>query len=190
MGLTLNQKVLLWAQGKLGKKVGRGECWDLGESALKQAGAQTSNDLGPVDEDSDYVWGDPVSDLKDAQPGDILQLRDHVITTTTEKTYKFSDGSEEETSEDVSVDRPHHTAIVSSTLGPDGALKTIEQNIKPLGKIVQNKKLHTRDVPEVRTKKFEKRKHPSTGKLASVEVITKVSVSVSGSIWAYRPMKK
>jgi hypothetical protein len=46
--MTLNQKVVVWAQGQLGKKVGAGECWDLGESALKQAGAQTSNDLGPL----------------------------------------------------------------------------------------------------------------------------------------------
>jgi len=49
--MTLNQKVVVWAQRQLGKKVGAGECWDLGESALKQAGAQTSNDLGPLSTD-------------------------------------------------------------------------------------------------------------------------------------------
>ena len=58
--LTLDQKVVVWARGKLGQKVGRGECWDLGEGALKQAGAATSNDLGPVEADTNYVWGDSV----------------------------------------------------------------------------------------------------------------------------------
>jgi hypothetical protein len=57
--LTTNQKVVVWARGKLGHKIGRGECWDLGEQALKQAGAQTSNDLGPVEADSDYIWAIP-----------------------------------------------------------------------------------------------------------------------------------
>ena len=28
-GLTLNQKVLLWAQGKLGQQVGDRQCWTL-----------------------------------------------------------------------------------------------------------------------------------------------------------------
>jgi len=90
--MTLNQKVVVWAQGHLGKKVGAGECWDLGESALKQAGAQTSNVLGPVGDDTDYIWGDQI-DMKDVQPGDIIQFRDHEATTTTETEYTFSDGT-------------------------------------------------------------------------------------------------
>jgi hypothetical protein len=51
--LTTNQKVVVWARGKLGHKIGRGECWDLGEAALKQAGASTSSDLGPLGADTD-----------------------------------------------------------------------------------------------------------------------------------------
>ena len=47
-------------EGQDDHKVGRGECWDLGEAALKQAGASTSNDFGPVGADTDYVWGDPI----------------------------------------------------------------------------------------------------------------------------------
>jgi hypothetical protein len=68
--LTTNQKVVVWARGKLGHKIGRGECWDLGEAALKQAGASTSSDLGPLGADTDYVWGDPI-DLSKVEPGDI-----------------------------------------------------------------------------------------------------------------------
>ena len=33
-GSTVNQKALVWARGKLGQKVGRGECWDLADRAL------------------------------------------------------------------------------------------------------------------------------------------------------------
>jgi hypothetical protein len=62
--LTTNQKVVVWARGKLGHKIGRGECWDLGE----QAGANTSNDLGPVGADTDYIWGDPISEPARSSP--------------------------------------------------------------------------------------------------------------------------
>jgi hypothetical protein len=77
------------ARCKLGQKIGRGECWDLGEQALKQAGAHTSNDLGPIGDDTDYIWGEPISDVKDIEIGDLLQLRDHVVITTTETKYTF-----------------------------------------------------------------------------------------------------
>lgn len=96
--LTPAQKIMVWAKGRVGKQVGRGECWDLGEEALKQAGAMTSNDLNPgVDqstfEDLDYVWGDEITNLKDVQRGDILQIRDHLITTITVTEIAFTDGS-------------------------------------------------------------------------------------------------
>ena len=69
---TLNQKVLIWARGKKGRKVGRGECWNLADQALRHAGASSSTTTG---EDDDYEWGEPV-DAKDLIAGDILQLRD------------------------------------------------------------------------------------------------------------------
>jgi hypothetical protein len=187
--LTTNQKVLLWVQGKVGKKVGRGECWDLGEEALKQAGAQTSNDLGPVGDDEDYVWGDPI-DIKDVDPGGILQLRDHVVKTTTETEYTFSDETEVTDKTEASAERGHHTVIVNGKLDADGAVRTLEQHVKPLGKVVQNKKLYTRDVPPVVTKTFEKRTNPTTKKVETVEVTKTVTITVSGTIWAYRPKLK
>ena len=79
MSETTSQKVVNWARAQLGKQVRTGECWDLADSALKQAGAKSSGDLGPMDADADYVWGDEVTDLKDVQPGDILQFRDFTI---------------------------------------------------------------------------------------------------------------
>jgi len=73
--LTINQKVVHWAHGHLGKPVkipgGKAECWDLAEKALQQAGAQTSTDLGPVGADTNYIWGEPIKDIKDVEPGDM-----------------------------------------------------------------------------------------------------------------------
>jgi hypothetical protein len=189
VGLSTNQKVVVWAQGKLGKKVGAGECWDLGEAALKQAGAQTSNDLGPVGDDTDYIWGDPI-DVKDVQAGDILQFRDHEVTTTTETEYIFPDGSTQTKTEEAVAKRGHHTAIVNGKLDADGVVRTLEQHVKPLGDRVQNKSVKTRDIAPVVRKTTEKRTNPYSKKLETARVVTTVTVTVSGTIWAYRPKAK
>ena len=123
--LSTNQKVVVWARGKLGHKIGRGECWDLGEEALKQAGASTSSDLGPLGADTDYVWGDPI-DLAKVQPGDILQIRNHLVTTTTVIEYKFKDGSVVTENQEHTAKRGHHTAIVNGMADADGRLPTLE----------------------------------------------------------------
>lgn len=187
--MTINQKVVTWTQGQLGKQIGKGECWDLAEQALKQAGAQTSNDLGPVDQDSDYIWGDSVA-IKDVIPGDILQFRDHEVTTTTETEYTFADGSSETVSETTTAERPHHTAIVNSKLDSDGTVKTLDQHVKPRGKVVQNKKLYTHNVAPVVKKSVERRKNPTTKKMETAKVTRTVTISVTGTIWAYRPKPK
>jgi hypothetical protein len=187
--MTLNQKVVVWAQGHLGKKVGAGECWDLGESALKQAGAQTSNVLGPVGDDTDYIWGDQI-DMKDVQPGDIIQIRDHEVTTTTETEYTFSDGTSINDTKSSVAQRGHHTAIANGKLDADGSLKNLEQHVKPLGEKVQNKTLFTRDVSPLVKKKFEKKLNPTTHKTETVEVTTTVTVTVTGKTWVYRPKPK
>lgn len=84
-GSTINQKVLVWARGKLGQKVGRGECWDLADRALHHAGGQSSTTVG---KDDDYIWGDRV-DLKDVQLGDVLQFSDFIVTTVTKTESSF-----------------------------------------------------------------------------------------------------
>ena len=187
--LTVNQKVLTWARGKTGKKVGAGECWDLGEESLKQAGAKTSNDLGPVGEDTDYIWGQPVG-LKDVQAGDILQIRDHESITLTVKEYLFADGFTITEEQYATQTRGHHTAIADGMLDRNGVLKTLEQHVKPRGDVVQNKTLHTRSVAPVVTKRVEKRAHPSTKKTEMANVTTTVTVTVTGTIWVYRPIPK
>ena len=188
--LTINQKVTVWAHGKLGKKIGRGECWDLGEEALKQAGAQTSNDLGPVGSDTDYIWGDPISDISKVEPGDILQIRDHVITTTTKTEYLFKDGSTVVTTDEHFAKRGHHTAIVNGKVDSNGRIRTLEQHVKPLGDVVQNMSLYTRDVPAVVTKSTGQYKHPGTKLLQRVNITKTVTITVKGSIWPYHPKAK
>jgi hypothetical protein len=184
--LSLGQQVVIWAQGKVGKKVGKGECWDLAEAALKQAGAQTSNDLGPMGEDADYVWGDSIA-IKDVEPGDVLQFRDYEVKTTTVTKYVWDDGSSETIEEEDIAERGHHTAVVNGMPDSSGVVKTLDQHVKPLGKVVQNKMLHTRNVPAASRSSTSKRKHPSTKKLESVKVRTTVTIEVSGQVWAYRP---
>jgi hypothetical protein len=188
--LTTNQKVVIWARGKLGHKIGRGKCWDLGEQALKQAGANTSNDLGPVEEDSDYIWGDPIGDLSKIEPGDVLQIRDHLVTTETTIEYLFKDGSKVEEKTERTAQRGHHTAIVNGKLDANGGVKTLEQHVKPRGDVVQDMYLYTRDVPSVVTKTVGQYKHPRTKQVERVNVTKTVTVTVTGSIWPYRPKTK
>ena len=187
--LTTNQKVVVWARGKLGHKIGRGECWDLGEAALKQAGASTSNDLGPVGADTDYIWGDPI-DIAKVEPGDILQIRNHVVTTTTVIEYKFKDGSVVTERQESFAKRGHHTAIVNGMADSNGRLPTLEQHVKPRGDIVQNMHLYTRDLPEVVTKSTGRYKHPGTRQLERADITKKVTITVTGTIWPYRPKAK
>ncbi len=186
---TINSKVVIWARGQLGVQIGNGECWTLGEQALKQAGAKTSNDLGPVGDDTNYIWGDRV-DLKDVISGDILQFRDHIVKTSIETEYTFPDGSTQTFSEWSTDERAHHTAIANEKSDGNGAIKTLEQNIKPKGKVVQNKQINTRDVAPVEKKSVEKREHPNTKKLETVKVTKTVTITVTGTIWAYRPKPK
>jgi hypothetical protein len=187
--LTTNQKVVVWARGKLGHKIGRGECWDLGEAALKHAGASTSSDLGPLGADTDYVWGDPI-DLSKVEPGDILQIRNHLVTTTTVIEYKFKDGSVVTDTQETTAKRGHHTAIVNGMADANGRLPTLEQHVKPRGDIVQNMYLYTRDVPEVVTKSTGRYKHPGSRQLERADITKKVTITVTGTIWPYRPKPK
>ena len=178
MSETINQKVVNWARAQSGKQVGKGECWDLADRALRQAGVQSSADLGPMDDDADYVWGDEISDLKDVQPGDILQFRDFAVTTTVETETRYADGSSEASTTEETFTRPHHTAVVSEVKS-GGLLKVLEQNVAPAGKKVQLHNLNTKDVAPA-SKETQKQK---------AKVIVTTTIAVSGTIWACRPKK-
>lgn len=60
----LQRDVVNFAADNIGEKVGRGECWDLADQALRAAGAEPPRG---------YTFGTPVP-LTEIQPGDILQF--------------------------------------------------------------------------------------------------------------------
>ena len=189
MALTLNQQVLVWASGQVGKSVGAGECWDLADRALKQAGAGSSADFGPTGDDADYVWGTEVNDLKDAQPGDILQYRDYLMTTKTTVDVTFDDQSGYESWSEATDGRPHHTAIIATMPG-NGALTVLEQNHRGNHETVRRTALRYNDAPAQVTRVRQLMKRKDNGKMQMATVVTTVEVSVSGTLKAYRPKTK
>ena len=73
---ALGDQVLSFARAKIGRRVGRGECFDLVDQALRNARAKSAADFGTVTPYADYMWGSRVS-LSDVRPGDIIQFRDY-----------------------------------------------------------------------------------------------------------------
>ncbi|NQV29026.1 MAG: CHAP domain-containing protein [Rhodopirellula sp.] len=60
----IQREVVNFAAGSIGQQIGRGECWDLADQALRAAGAEPPKG---------YTFGTPVP-LNEIQPGDILQF--------------------------------------------------------------------------------------------------------------------
>ncbi len=185
----LKNKVVIWVRSHIGQMVGDGECWTLAEEALKKNGGKTSNGLGPVSKNADYVWGNKVA-VTAISPGDILQFRNHKVTTITILEYTFKDGATwTETQTDI-AERGHHTAVVTGTINAIGFVKTLDQHVKPLGRKVQSKELYTRNVPAKITNTTQIRKHPYSNKMEIAKLKKTVTIKVSGKIWAYRPIPK
>ncbi len=62
----LNQQVVEYTKQSIGKKIGRGECWDLAAGALNSIGAKW---------DGNYVYGKKLDVKTDCiYPGDIIQF--------------------------------------------------------------------------------------------------------------------
>lgn len=181
----LGSKALIWARGKVGQQVGKGECWDLANQALKNAGARSSADYGPVGPDDDYIWGNEVL-LKDAQPGDILQFRDYVMITKTITEVTFADKSGWVDEKEVEVDHPHHTAIVSMNRG-NSILTILEQNQNGNHEEVRTSSLRWNSSDPTTTEEHKYIKRSDNGKSEMATVKTTVKVTVRGAIWAYRP---
>jgi hypothetical protein len=107
---TLGGKVLQFAQSRMGQQVGRGECWDLANEALRAAGAHQPGQGGY----GTYVYGSAVS-LSSLRPGDILQFEGvnfkHVNPNGSWYTSNFA----------------HHTAIVQGVRGTQ--IDVLHQNV-------------------------------------------------------------
>jgi hypothetical protein len=157
---NMADQIVGFARRQQGSRVGRGECFDLADQALRGAKAKSASDYGKISRNADYTWGTSVT-LSDLQPGDVIQFRNYVyVSTVVTKTDK------ETTTDEVDVDRPHHTAIVES-VGDNGAVTVLEQNA-PDGSPVTRTVLYFKD--------FE----TTTGKKTT-------TIKVKGKFWFYRP---
>lgn len=114
----LNKEILSYANSKLNKKVGRGECWDLAKYALDEVGASW---------DGEYKYGRKLDKDECIYPGDIIQFEKIKV--------KYKEGNQTFTEE-----MPHHTAIVFSVNSKDEVI-LIHQNTAYTGKKVGKSKL-------------------------------------------------
>jgi hypothetical protein len=178
----INQKVYTWAHSHLGHRVGKGECWDLPDLALKSAEAASSTTTGKHD---DYVWGDPIG-VHQVSVGDILQFRDHVITIRSDRTVTFDDGTGYTEWHEELYRRPHHSAVVA-TYHPPNSVVVIEQLPKK-GVVRNTVNLSNGELPA--TTAFRSVKDKQSGKMRHAKVEERITVKVTGKVWAYRPKAK
>ena len=189
--MTLATDIIAWARGRLGQTVDAGECWDLSNSALVASGAHGSEHFGTIGEDVDYIWGTAIT-LNAVRAGDVIQTRNHVTTTTVSIVTRYADNQEGSSETESTEERPHHTAIVTALLDRNGTLATLEQNVEPGGRVVQTKRLNTRNVPAVVTRVAGRAIDPrlTPPREVGVTIITTTTITVSGTIWAYRPVAR
>lgn len=117
--MSVNQKIVRYAQGKLDRVDGNGECWTLAYNALKAAAAVVPSGNGA----SLYVWGTRVPEIAGLQPGNIIQFTNYNVKVTQ------PDGSWAT----MSRGGPRHTAIVES-VGRNGQVTVLESNVEPNSK--------------------------------------------------------
>lgn len=126
---TINQRVLVFVHGNMGKKVGRGECWDLAAEALNAAGAAW---------DGSYGWGVVLDPAKDSiLPGDVIQFKDVEL--------EWEEGNSRNR-----MTMPHHTAVVMEVKAP-GVFIIAHQNFGPIGRKVGTTELVLAHVKKGRT---------------------------------------
>jgi CHAP domain len=99
---SVSGKILSFCDLHKGKKVGKGECWDLAKEALNASGATWT---------APYEFGKELKKKDPVKPGDIIQFE--------KVTVEYPNGSWKEL--------PHHTAIVYSVVSP-GKYVMAEQN--------------------------------------------------------------
>lgn len=125
-GQTLNSKVATFLAGKVGVRVGGGECAHAASEALRVAGAEFTNpDLGP---DSpavgDYVWGTLVKSIAiingkwtDSSPASALLPGDIIQYRNTKFVYPTSTAT-----------ATQHTSIVATVSATGVATSVYQQN--------------------------------------------------------------
>jgi len=115
----LNQEIIKYVDSVIGKKVERGECWDLANQALIKVNA---------DWDREYKYGKKIDPKKDEIfPGDLVQFE--------KVTVKYTKGNATYTEM-----MEHHTAIVYKVL-EKGVYELAHQNTEFSGRKVGISKL-------------------------------------------------
>lgn len=110
----INQRVVDFVNGRIGSKVGRGECWDLAAEALNNAHAKW---------DGQYGFGAVVDWRKEeVMPGDIVQFENVFVE------HRIEGGT-------VREQYGIHTAVVVEVHGR-GDYVLAHQNVRPVGKKV------------------------------------------------------
>jgi hypothetical protein len=116
----LNKEILKYVKSVEGKKVERGECWDLANQALLLVNA---------DWDKAFVYGDKLDPKKDEIfPGDLIQF-DNIKIQYTEGNATYTETMGQ------------HTAIVYKVLG-EGIFEIAHQNTEFSGRKVGISKLN------------------------------------------------
>ncbi|MFT6245366.1 MAG: hypothetical protein ACJA0U_002395 [Salibacteraceae bacterium] len=115
----INKKIVKLAKKKIGKKVDRGECWDLAKYVLDETDAEW---------DKFEVYGELINWKKDCiKPGDIIQFEKIKL--------EWEDGNATYNEE-----MKHHTAVVHKVISEDLIL-VLHQNTAEFGRKVGSSKL-------------------------------------------------
>ncbi len=113
-----NREIINYVNSVIGKKVDRGECWDLANEALIKINAKW---------DRKFVYGKLLNPEKDViYPGDIIQFKNVVVE------YKIVKGNETQTTTE---SMKQHTAIVHKVLAK-GEFELAHQNTQFSGRKV------------------------------------------------------
>jgi hypothetical protein len=120
----LNKKIISHVKTKIGKKVGRGECWDLAAEALNTVGANW---------DKNYAFGKEIdSAIECVYPGDIIQFEGVEVEYKKGTTTYYEELA-------------HHTAIVFQ-VKDKGNFIMAEQNTSSAGKKVALNPLELKNI--------------------------------------------
>lgn len=145
------------------------DCFALVDTLLRSLGAQTAHDGDvAVTRNADYDWGDGIT-LDSIRPGDIVQLRNHIVTTYR---YQWVNGAWFEV-EMREQRRPHHTAIIVE-VRRDGSVAVVEQNVRP-----NPNRVSRNVIPRLAPGRVERRVGEE-----------KIVIEVTGQVWAYRAVPK
>ncbi len=122
------QQLIAFANDRMGRVEGNGECWTLVNNAFQNLGFNKPAAI--------YAWGRVIEQVSNARPGDIFQFRRFEVTITVDN----SDGSG--TTQTEERGNPRHTAILES-IDANGLATFLECNVYG-NRSVQRNRFHVR----------------------------------------------